>query len=49
TDAYLLATGYNTVSGTQLFTIGKTGTLTSSASAPTGVTSGVPTAIATTP
>lgn len=49
TGAYLLATGYNTVSGTQLFTLGTAGALTSSASAGTGVTNGVPAALATTP
>jgi 6-phosphogluconolactonase len=47
--AYLLASGYNTISGTQLYTVGSKGALTSSASAPTGVTPGIPTAIATTP
>jgi 6-phosphogluconolactonase (cycloisomerase 2 family) len=49
TGAYLLATGYNTISGTQLFTLGTTGALTSSASAGTGVTNGIPAALATTP
>jgi 6-phosphogluconolactonase len=44
---YLLAAGYNSTSGVELYTIGTGGILTSSATAATGTSTVIPTAIAT--
>ena len=48
TSAYLVAAGYNTTSGIQLFSIGSAGALTMTGSAGTGATTGIPLAIAAT-
>lgn len=48
TSAYVMASGYNTTSGIQLFSIGSTGGLTSSGSAGSGTNTSIPGAIAVT-
>ena len=48
TGDYLIASGYNTSTGIELFSIGTTGALTSSGTAGSGATSSVVSAIATT-
>ncbi len=48
TSAYVMAAGYNSTTGIQLFSIGSTGTLTSSASAGSGTDTSIPGAIAVT-
>ena len=48
TSAYVMASGFNSTSGIQLFSIGSTGALTSSASAGSGTATSIPGAIATT-
>lgn len=48
TQAYLIASGYNSTSGVQLFKIGSAGALTSGASAGSGTVTAIPGAIAVT-
>jgi 6-phosphogluconolactonase (cycloisomerase 2 family) len=45
---YLLANGYGTSNGLQLYTLGTTGTLTSASSAGTGTTTSIPAVMALT-
>jgi 6-phosphogluconolactonase (cycloisomerase 2 family) len=46
TGKYILASGYNATSGFEIYTIGSTGVLTSSAIAPSGTSTVIPTSIA---
>ncbi len=48
TNAYLVALGYSSTSGIQLFSIGSAGALSPSSSAASGTTNGIPLAIAAT-
>jgi 6-phosphogluconolactonase (cycloisomerase 2 family) len=48
TSAYLIAAGYNTTSGIQLFSIGSAGALTPGSTAGSGAQAGIPLAIAAT-